>query len=169
MLKKVGGCQDVGRKPPIPFSQKLRKLIYPEAWFCGTFSARFWMGWCACWVLFTRTIILCWLYHSEFDFPLLHCQPGLGFLDRVCYFSIIILGLITELRAMVKALCLMLSKPKADQVGENTQQGSTWPTLGNGSCDLSLHLWFQFPPYLLPCCAVSWLWVWLDFHWRALA
>jgi hypothetical protein len=156
MLKKVGGCQKVGRKPLIPFSPKLRKLIYPEAWFCRTFSARFWIWWWACWVPFTGTR---WLYHSEFDFSLLHCQPGLELLDRVCYFSIIIPGLITDLRAMVEGLCLKLSKLRADQVGENTQQGSTWPTLGNGSCDLSLHLWFQFPPYLLPCCAVSWLWV----------
>lgn len=77
---------------------------------------------------------------------MLHCQPGLGLLDRVCYFPIIIPVLITDLRAMVEALCLKLSKPRADQVIENTQQGSTWPTLGNGSCDLSLHLLFQFPP-----------------------
>lgn len=137
LLKKVGGYQDVGRKPLIPFSPKLWKLIYPEGWFCGIFFARFWMRRCACWVPLTGP---CWLYHSEVDFSLLHYQPGLGLLDRVCYFSIIIPGLITDLRAMAEALCLKLSKPRADQVGEDTQQGSTWPTLGNGSCDLSLHL-----------------------------
>lgn len=32
MLKKVGGCRDVARRLPIPFSLKLRKLIEPEAW-----------------------------------------------------------------------------------------------------------------------------------------
>lgn len=133
MLKKVVGCRDVARRLPIPFSLKLGKPIEPEVWGSVELSLQV----LCLLVPFSGT---CWLYHSEFDFSLLHCQPGLGMLDRVCYFSIIVPGLITDLRAMVEAPCLKLSEPKADQVGENTQQGSAWPTLGNGSCDLSHHL-----------------------------
>lgn len=137
MLKKVVGCRDVVWRLPIPFSLKLRKLIEPQAWGSVELSLQVLDVVVCLLVPFSGT---CWLYHSEFDFSLLHCQSGLGMLDRVCYFSIIIPGLITDLRAMVEAPCLKLSEPKADQVGENTQRESAWPTLGNGSCDLSHHL-----------------------------
>lgn len=67
-----------------------------------------------------------------------HWELRFKLFGMVGYFTIIMPGLIVGHCGMVKALLLKSFKPRQGQVWENTRQGSTWPTLSNGSYDLGL-------------------------------
>lgn len=92
-----------------------------------------------------------------------HWELRLGCLGW-CAVCFVMPGLMIKLRRVFKVLLLKSFEPRQDWVWENALQGSTLPTLSNGSYDLSLlHLLFQFPLCLLSCCVVSWLWLSLGF------
>lgn len=134
---------------PLSFPPSPRRL--PSAEVCSLQAMDWWAV--ASGMTFSESR---WHCPSKFGLSQPHWEFRLKLLGMVGYFTIIMPGLIVRHCGIVKALLLKSFKPRQGQVWEHTLQGSTLPTLSNGSYDLGL-LHRCFHAVWFPDCDSVWV------------